>query len=158
MSQFIISRFAITVFNCNLNKASEVGQNSPEVSQTHHRGTHTLVRVGVLAREVRPWEGNFFHPIMPLIVSCITNGTMIKVYTLKCWNFVFVFEIEKKFISPFSNLEKVLTDLINFPMKLRLYTLQKFNSLHEFHSHISRFQRWYSPLCPGTASGWRSGD
>lgn len=37
---------------------------------TYHLGTHTLVRVGVLAKEVSPWEGNFFHPIMPLMVSC----------------------------------------------------------------------------------------
>lgn len=150
--------FFITVFNCNLNKASEISQTSPEVGQTHHRGTHTLVRVGVLAREVRPWEGNFFHPIMPLIVSCITNGTMIKVYTLKCWNFWSFILKEKKLILPFSNLEKEITDLIHFPMKLRPSTLQKLNCLCEFHSHISRFQQWYSPLCPGTASGWRSGD
>ena len=36
---------------------------------TNHRGTQTLVRVGMLASEVRPCEGNFFQPIMPRMVS-----------------------------------------------------------------------------------------
>jgi len=36
---------------------------------TYHLGTQTLVRVGVLLRDVKPWEGNFFHVIMPRTTS-----------------------------------------------------------------------------------------
>ncbi len=37
---------------------------------TYHLGTQTFVSVGVLARDIKPCDGNFFHCITPLITSC----------------------------------------------------------------------------------------
>lgn len=45
------------------------GNMSP-LNGSFHLGTQTLVSVGVLAKEVRPWDGNFFHDMVPLITSC----------------------------------------------------------------------------------------
>lgn len=46
---------------------------------TYHLGTQTLVRVGVLLREVSPWEGNFFQVIIPLT----TSWKIIKQFVVK---------------------------------------------------------------------------
>ena len=50
-----------------INKADAVKTNTANV--THHLGTHTLVRVGVLDNDVKPWDGNRFHAITPRITS-----------------------------------------------------------------------------------------
>ncbi len=49
------------------------GRRSVLKSLLDHLGTQTSVSVGVLEREMRPWLGNFFQDMMPLITSSLSR-------------------------------------------------------------------------------------